>query len=98
MTDGDFSRLVPAIAKVVGWVEMKNIAVEDGFGGPAIENHQLNHPNDTGEQTVALLMDWEQKHGKEAAEKLVSSLLKNNKTSIVEKVVDIYKSDRKWQK
>ena len=40
-------------------------------------------------------MDWEQKHGKEAAEKLVSSLLKNNKTSIAEKVVDIYKSDRK---
>ncbi|CAL8255911.1 unnamed protein product [Lota lota] len=93
-TDGAFPRLVPAIAEVVGWVEMKNIARMAGFKNTSIDNHMLNHPTDAKERTIELLLEWGEKHGREALRILVTKLNENNRIATVEELTGIFEKDK----
>ncbi|CAL8361532.1 unnamed protein product [Boreogadus saida] len=92
--DGNFSKLIPEIANLVGWHDMKNIAMADGFNRTTLDNIQQNNPAHAEEQTISLLMDWEQKHGREAARRLMEGLLKKNKNAKAQELQGIIRSDR----
>ncbi|CAL8368267.1 unnamed protein product [Gadus morhua 'NCC'] len=92
--DGNFSKLIPDIASLVGWGDMRNIAMADGFKKTILDNIQQNNPKQAEEQTISLLTEWEEKHGREAARMLMKALLKNNKNSKAQALQGIIRSDR----
>lgn len=83
----DLSRHLSDIANIIGWKDMKDIALKSGIKLVKIESVQLNHPNDHEEQTAELLSYFIEVHGQEAAKKLVELLKRkrrNGKASEVE--------------
>ncbi|XP_059928911.1 tumor necrosis factor receptor superfamily member 6 [Gadus macrocephalus] len=92
--DGNFSKLIPDIASLVGWHDMRIIAMADGFKKTILDNIQQNNPAHVEEQTISLLTEWEQKHGREAARMLMKGLLKNNRNAKAQELQDIIRSDR----
>uniref|UniRef100_A0A8C5FUJ0 Tumor necrosis factor receptor superfamily member 6 n=1 Tax=Gadus morhua TaxID=8049 RepID=A0A8C5FUJ0_GADMO len=92
--NGNFSKLIPDIASLVGWGDMRNIAMADGFKKTILDNIQQNNPKQAEEQTISLLTEWEEKHGREAARMLMKALLKNNKNSKAQALQGIIRSDR----
>ncbi|XP_056465457.1 tumor necrosis factor receptor superfamily member 6-like [Gadus chalcogrammus] len=92
--DGNFSKLIPDIAELVGWYDMKTIAMADGFKQTILDNIQQNNPAQAEEQTISLLTEWEQKHGREATRMLMKGLLKYNKNAKAQELQGIIRSDR----
>ncbi|XP_056903944.1 tumor necrosis factor receptor superfamily member 6 [Takifugu flavidus] len=81
---------LPDIADIIGWKDMKDIAIASGITQVTIESVQLNHQNDHEEQTQELLNRFREKHGQEAAKKLIELLKtkgKNNKAVRVESLL-----------
>lgn len=81
---------LPDIAAIIGWKHMKNIAIASGITQVTIETVKLNHRNDHEEQTFELLNHFTEKHGQEAANKLIELLKtkgKNGKAVRVESLL-----------
>uniref|UniRef100_A0A3B5KKI7 Uncharacterized protein n=1 Tax=Takifugu rubripes TaxID=31033 RepID=A0A3B5KKI7_TAKRU len=81
---------LPDIAAIIGWKDMKDIAIASGIREVTIENVQLNHQNDHEEQTQELLNHFRQMHSQEAAKKLIELLKtkgKNDKAVRVESLL-----------
>lgn len=85
----DVQRHVPAIAEVIGWKHMRDIALHRNIPLPIIDNVRLNNPNDTQEQTIQLLLLWVERQGREAGVNLVTDLENNGKKREAEKVTEI---------
>lgn len=81
---------IPDIANIIGWKDMKKIAIASGITAVKIESVQLDHQNDHEEQTSALLRHFNELHSQEAAKKLVDLLKakrKNDKAGRVESLL-----------
>lgn len=81
---------LPDIAAIIGWRDMKDIAIASGITAVKIESVQLDHSNDHEEQTLELLSHFREKHSQEAAKKLIELLKtkgKNNKADQVESLL-----------
>lgn len=65
---------LPDIAGIIGWKDMKDIAIASGITAVTIESVQLNHSNNHEEQTFELLSHFREMHSQEAAKKLIELL------------------------
>ncbi|XP_076598424.1 tumor necrosis factor receptor superfamily member 6 [Chaetodon auriga] len=77
------------IARVIGWKDMKDVAVRSGMRNTDIEACELNHPGDSKEQTLQLLREWMESQGMNAGMILIQSLTKGGKNRKAEEVTDI---------
>ncbi|XP_026166014.1 tumor necrosis factor receptor superfamily member 6 [Mastacembelus armatus] len=85
---------LPDIADVLGWKDMKNVAMRTKIPAATIESCALNHPNDSREQTLELLKIWAEKYGSNASNYLVQNLQRAGKRAIAQDVSNILNSDR----
>ncbi|XP_046885748.1 tumor necrosis factor receptor superfamily member 6 [Hypomesus transpacificus] len=76
---------IPDITTVVGWKNMRDVAMRCGMSPTEIESHQLNSP-DSNEWCQGLLNAWVEKEGSQAAEKLVLNLRQIKKKTTAERV------------
>ncbi|XP_037321626.1 tumor necrosis factor receptor superfamily member 6-like [Pungitius pungitius] len=84
----DLQPHLPDIAEIIGWKDMKEVATRSGIQDPVIESCQLDHPNDSQEQTLQLLKIWVEMQGKEASNMLVKILEENKKRGKAEKIIE----------
>uniref|UniRef100_A0A8P4K464 Apoptosis-mediating surface antigen FAS n=1 Tax=Dicentrarchus labrax TaxID=13489 RepID=A0A8P4K464_DICLA len=75
----DLQPYLPDIAEAMGWKDMKYVAIRSKIPMTAIESCQLDHPHDSKEQTVKLLMIWVEKQGSDAAKNLLEILQRSGK-------------------
>uniref|UniRef100_A0A8C4NRI1 Apoptosis-mediating surface antigen FAS n=1 Tax=Dicentrarchus labrax TaxID=13489 RepID=A0A8C4NRI1_DICLA len=87
--DKDLQPYLPDIAEAMGWKDMKYVAIRSKIPMTAIESCQLDHPHDSKEQTVKLLMIWVEKQGSDAAKNLLEILQRSGKRRKAENVKDI---------
>ncbi|XP_061693872.1 tumor necrosis factor receptor superfamily member 6 [Syngnathoides biaculeatus] len=79
-------RHVPAIAEVLGWKTMADVAIRSGMNPVALENCERDHPRDSQERTVQLLRDWVQEQGMDAMKNLITILRNSKQNYKVQKV------------
>lgn len=87
----DLTPFIPKLASVIGWKDMRNIAMASGMPDGTIESVELDHRQDSQEQTIQLLRKWAEKEGSEASNKLIQYL--KEKTGKLEKVREILRVD-----
>ncbi|XP_040905927.1 tumor necrosis factor receptor superfamily member 6 [Toxotes jaculatrix] len=85
----DIEAHMPEIAEVLGWKNMRDIALRGGISQTVIETCKQNHPNDGEEQTLQLLMRWVEQQGSDASKTLVQMLQDRGKMQAAEKVRNI---------
>lgn len=64
----------PDLARVIGWKDMRDIALRSRIPDTDIESCKLNHPGDAYEQTLQLLRIWNEQQGRGAGNKLTQIL------------------------
>ena len=79
-------RDLPDIAEIIGWTDMKDVAIHSGMRDTIIENCRLNHIGDAREQTLELLQEFVKKEGSQASTTLIQTLQNSNKRRIEERV------------
>ncbi|XP_061767788.1 tumor necrosis factor receptor superfamily member 6 isoform X2 [Nerophis ophidion] len=89
LSDTDPLPHLPDIAGVVGWKTMRRVAIQSGMNPVAIEDCELNSPNDAEERTLHLLRKWVELQGKDAMKNLVETLGKTQHNNTKQKVVNI---------
>ncbi|TDH01398.1 hypothetical protein EPR50_G00179450 [Perca flavescens] len=85
----DLQPHLPDIAEVIGWNDMKVVAMYSSIQNPAIEECQMNHPGNIQEAKLELLKIWVEKNGREASRNIVQILQSKGKRDTAEKVMDI---------
>lgn len=85
----DIQPHLPDIAEAIGWKDMKVVAMCSKIPHPIIEACQQNHPHDSQEQTIELLMKFVERNGKKAPNNLVQFLEKSGKRDKAERVTSI---------
>lgn len=82
----DLDPQLPDIARIIGWKDMKDIAIASGITVETIESIQLNDPKDHMEQTAQLLRYFREMHSQEAGNKLIELLKKRRKNNKADRV------------
>ncbi|XP_028280042.1 tumor necrosis factor receptor superfamily member 6 [Parambassis ranga] len=82
--------LLPDLAEVLGWKTMKEVAMRTGMLNTAIESCRQNHPGNAQEQTLELLSTWVERQGREAPEKLITTLHTSRERMKEERVRKIF--------
>lgn len=85
----DLEPYFPDLVKVIGWKDMRDIALRSSILETCVESCQLNHPGDADEQTLELLRIWNEKQGRGAGNKLKQILQNIDKKLKAQKVTDI---------
>ena len=80
---------LPEIAEVIGWRDMRDLAMRCSIANTQIESCQLNHPQDAQEQTLELLKIWVEREGPNAGKTLVERLREMKKNAKAGSVRDI---------
>ncbi|KAF3842002.1 hypothetical protein F7725_023953 [Dissostichus mawsoni] len=80
-------RDLPDIAEIIGWTDMKAVAIRSGMLDTTIENCRLNNVGDAREQTLKLLQEFVQKEGRQALTTLIKTLQNSGKRGIAERVI-----------
>lgn len=70
----DLQPHLPDIADIIGWMDMKDIAISKNISSVTIESVQLDNPNNSREQTLQLLRHFNEKHSRNAAQVLIETL------------------------
>lgn len=83
---------LPEIAAIIGWKDMKAIAIEHHISLVRIDAVKLDNPGNSEEQTLQLLIYFHEKCSQEAAEKLIESLKRQRKNAKADKVVQLLRS------
>ncbi|KAK9541451.1 hypothetical protein VZT92_001493 [Zoarces viviparus] len=83
---------LPAIAKALGWKDMREVARLSDIPEKDIESCQLDHRDDSQEQTVQLLKIWVEKQGRGASKNLIKILEESEKRTTAESVRKILSS------
>lgn len=83
---------IPDIAELIGWITMRNLAMRSNIPRGTIESCEARHPNNNVENTIALLMIWEEKEGKDAAHKLINYLKETNQKTTADDVQKILRA------
>ncbi|XP_058506777.1 tumor necrosis factor receptor superfamily member 26 [Solea solea] len=89
----DLHRHLHDVAGILGWKDMNEVAIRTEIPKTVIENCQLNHPGNAGDQTVELLDIFCEKHGRTAASTLIDALQKSGKKDKEEKVTELLRRD-----
>lgn len=89
LQDMDLMPLLPAIAEVIGWQDLHNLALSSNIPPTIIDSCKLDCPGNSQDQTVKLLMAWTERQGMRAGTELIKSLQKSNKTRKAEQVKKI---------
>ncbi|XP_036980677.1 tumor necrosis factor receptor superfamily member 6 [Acanthopagrus latus] len=84
--DMDLQSYIPTIAEVIGWNDMKDIAIRSRIPMTKIDDCRHNNPNNAGEQTVELLGIWVESQGLAAGDKLYQLLETTGKKLKADKV------------
>ncbi|KAF0027576.1 hypothetical protein F2P81_020317 [Scophthalmus maximus] len=84
---------LPDIAAILGWKDMKDVAMRSGISATAIDSCKLDHPNNSEEQTLQLLVKWVEKQGMGASKDLIEILQKSDKHFKAGKVKEILQND-----
>lgn len=74
---------------VIGWKDMRDIALRSSIPGTIIESCELNHPRDANEQTLELLRIWNENQGRGAGNKLKQILQDIGKKKKAQEVTNI---------
>ncbi|KAM9848245.1 tumor necrosis factor receptor superfamily member 6 [Aulostomus maculatus] len=82
----DLSNHIVDIARLLGWKDMKEVAMRSNIKDTTIEACELNHPRDAEEQTLQLLQAWVEAQGTEASSKLIQILRNMDKQVKAKKV------------
>lgn len=85
----DLSPHLSDIAGVLGWKDMKDVAMRSNITNVTIDSCKQNHPSDSQEQTLELLTIWVEAQGRKASHNLIEILTKNGKKGKAESVTDI---------
>lgn len=93
LSDIDLQRHMPDLVNVIGWKDMRMIALSGGIQKTEIDNCQLSHQTDVNEQTMALLDIYIERQGRGAGQKLRDSLLKRGKKNKAQEVEHILLQD-----
>lgn len=81
---------IPAIAQVITWPTVRNLALRYDVPKAMIDGCELDHPNNSEERTIKLLRIFEERKSKDAARALVQFLRQtqqNRKADDVEKIL-----------
>lgn len=88
-SDVDLKPHLLDIADVIGWKDLRGVAMRSGIPESIIESCQLNNPRDYQEQTFQLLNIYVERQGREASNILIQKLLTGGKKAKAQKVKDI---------
>lgn len=88
-SDVDLKPHLLDIADVIGWKDLRGVAMRSGIPESIIESCQLNNPRDCQEQTFQLLNIYVERQGREASSSLIQKLLTDGKKAKAQKVKDI---------
>lgn len=86
----DLSPHLLEVAALIGWKDMRYIAIKNGIPLVKIESVEMDNRTDHEQKTFELLCLFHEKHSQEAAKKLIESLRakgKNGKAHRVETVL-----------
>lgn len=83
---------LPDIADIIGWNDMEDIAISTNISPVTIESIQIDYRNNSREQTLHLLRDFNEKHSKEAARKLITMLRRKGKNDKARRVQQLLAS------
>lgn len=76
------------IAEVLGWKDMKKLALRSGITRVGIDSCKLDNPGDSQGQTLQLLEKWVEKEGREASRSLIKQLKAMDKKRKAEELKD----------
>lgn len=82
-----------SIADIIGWKNMKDIAISTNMSQVKIDNVTLNNQNDHREQTLELLTIFYEQHSREAAQKLIEKLRQKGKNQQADSVERLLRAD-----
>lgn len=83
---------LPEIAAIIGWKDMKAIAMAHNISSVTIESVQFDNPGNSEEQTLKLLSHFHEVCSHEAAEKLIQSLKTKRRNYKADNVLHLLKS------
>ncbi|XP_008320651.1 tumor necrosis factor receptor superfamily member 6 isoform X1 [Cynoglossus semilaevis] len=74
------------LAGILGWKDMRTVAIRSGMSATVVDNCEQSHPGDKEEQTFLLLRKFVEKEGRAASENLIRILRQKGKKDKAEKV------------
>ncbi|KAM8852684.1 tumor necrosis factor receptor superfamily member 6 [Synchiropus picturatus] len=92
LPDKDLRKYIPDLVEVLGWTDMKEIAVRSGLPRSKIDFCFDDHKGNSREQTHELLEEWLENMGRSASQKLIQTLEKMNKKAKVQKIKELLSS------
>ncbi|XP_020776953.2 tumor necrosis factor receptor superfamily member 6 [Boleophthalmus pectinirostris] len=90
---GSLGPHIPKVAEVIGWPNMRNLAMQSQISKGRIESCEQDHPTSSVERTIALMRIWEEKESRKSSEKLVQYLRQIHQNSTAEQVQSILSVD-----
>ncbi|KAK2824389.1 hypothetical protein Q5P01_021564 [Channa striata] len=81
------------IVDVVGWKDMKAIALASKIPRATIEFCERDNPRDAQQQTLQLLETWIESEGRNASKNLIQMLRKNHKNGKADRLIHILSGD-----
>ncbi|XP_061644999.1 tumor necrosis factor receptor superfamily member 6 isoform X2 [Phyllopteryx taeniolatus] len=82
-------RHLPAVAEVLGWTTMADVAIRSGMNPNIIDSLELDYPRNSQEQTLQLLRMWVEEQGMDAMKKLIQILRNIKKNYKAQNVLDV---------
>lgn len=77
---------LPEIADIIGWKDMKDIAISTNMPLVRIEAVKNDHKDDSREQTLQLLIDFNEMHSSKASSLLIETLKRKGKNATADLV------------
>lgn len=77
---------LPDIADIIGWTDMKDIAISTNVQSATIESFKLDNPGQSREQTLQLLTHFNEKHSRMASRVLIENLKRRGKNDKADRV------------
>lgn len=82
------------VAEILGWKDMRAIALKSKLPLSVIEGVELSYPNDSERWTIEILKRWMEKKGSTASVDLITILRERNQNAQADKIVrKLYGSD-----
>lgn len=93
-SDIDLSKYIPAIAEQMTITQVREFVRKNGISEARIDEIKNDNLQNTAEQKIQLLRDWNQRQGKKDAYcTLIKSLRKANLCALADKIPDIVQKD-----
>lgn len=94
LNPADMENHLQDVADILGWKDMRAVALKSNIPMSVIDGVKLSHPNDSESWTIDLLEKWMQKMGRTASVDLIRILRERGKNAKADKIVrELYGSD-----